>query len=90
MQTGRSKERCLLVTMTNEPFQPVRLYYAVPDAWLVTRKLEALRCVVEAPIERCRQWLYHAVETIFRKRGDPIAASAIVSGRGQDVAVRIQ
>ena len=34
--------------------------YAVPDASLVTRKLKALRCVVEAPIERCRQWLYHA------------------------------
>jgi hypothetical protein len=59
-------ERCLLVTMTSEPFQPVRLYYAVPDASLVTGKLEALRCVVEAPIERCRQWLYHAEAASIR------------------------
>ena len=66
MQHGRSKERCLLVTTTNEPFQPVRLYYAVPDASLVTRKLEVLRCVVEAPIERCRQWLYHAEAASIR------------------------
>lgn len=66
MQTGHSKERCLLATMTNEPFQPVRLYYAVPEASLVTRKLKALRCVVEAPVERCRQWLYHAEAASIR------------------------
>jgi hypothetical protein len=46
--------------MTNEPFQPVRLYYAVPDQAFVIRKLTALRCMVEAPSERCWQWLFHA------------------------------
>ena len=52
--------------MTNEPFQPVRLYYAVPDQSLVIRKLTALRCMVEAPIERCWQWLFHAEAASLR------------------------
>jgi len=52
--------------MTNEPFQPVRLYYAVPDQPLVIRKLTALRCMVEAPIERCWQWLFHAEAASLR------------------------
>ena len=60
MQTGPAKERHLLVTMTNEPLQPVRLYYAVPDQALVRRKLAALRCMAEVPLERCWQWLFHA------------------------------
>jgi hypothetical protein len=54
------------VTMTNEPFQPVRLYYAVPDESFVIRKLTALHCMVEAPLERCWQWLYHAEAASLR------------------------
>lgn len=53
------QQRRLLATMTNEPFQPVRLYYTVPDKSLVVRKLEKLACMVEAPHERCWQWLFH-------------------------------
>jgi hypothetical protein len=45
--------------MTNEPFQPVRLYYAVPDKSFVERKLKKLECMVEVPHERCWQWLFH-------------------------------
>jgi hypothetical protein len=66
MQAEPAKERRLLVTMTNEPFQPVRLYYAVPDPSFVIRRLTALRCMVEAPIERCWQWLYHAEAASLR------------------------
>lgn len=66
MQTVPTEERQLLATMTNEPFQPVRLYYAVPDPPSVMRKLTALRCMVEAPIERCWQWLFHAEAASLR------------------------
>jgi len=55
-----SKNRCLLATMTNEPFQPVRLYYSIPDRSFVTEKLRALKCMVEVPPERCWQWQFHA------------------------------
>ena len=54
------------MTMTNEPFQPVRLYYAVPDQSFVVKKLTALHCMVEAPLERCWQWLYHAEAASLR------------------------
>jgi hypothetical protein len=66
MQTRPAKQRYLLATMTNEPFQPVRLYYAVPDPSLVRRKLTALRCMVKAPIERGWQWQYHAEAASLR------------------------
>lgn len=59
MQTRPANERHLLVTMTNEPFQPVRLYYAVPAASRVIRKLKSLACMVEVRSERCWQWLFH-------------------------------
>jgi hypothetical protein len=39
MKTRHVKERHLLVTMTNEPFQPAGLYYSVTDQALVIRKL---------------------------------------------------
>ena len=53
--TRDSGERPLLVTMTKEPFQPVRLYYAVPDSSFLTERLRCLECVVEAPLEQCGQ-----------------------------------
>jgi hypothetical protein len=46
--------------MTNEPWQPVRLYYSIPDRPFVTERLKGLKCMVEVPPERCWQWLYHA------------------------------
>lgn len=59
----RSREvnevRRLLVTTTQEPFQPVRLSYAIPDRSLVTARLRGLKCLVEAPAERCWRWLCH-------------------------------
>jgi hypothetical protein len=55
-----SEGRSLLRTTTQEPFQPVRLSYAIPDRSFVSAQLRGLKCVVEAPLERCWQWLYHS------------------------------
>jgi hypothetical protein len=52
--------RRLLATMTQEPFQPVRLYYSIPDRSLVAERLRGLKCMVEVPYDRSWQWLYHA------------------------------
>jgi len=60
------KQRCLLATMTGEPFQPVRLYYSIPDRLFVTEKLRALKCMVEVPPERCWQWLFHGEAASLR------------------------
>lgn len=66
MKTMPAKERRLLVTMTNEPFQPVRLYYATPDQSFVVERLRRLECMVEALPERCWQWLFHAEAASLR------------------------
>lgn len=58
--TRPPENRCLLATMTKEPFQPVRLYYSIPGRSFVTEKLRGLKCMVEVPPERCWQWLFHA------------------------------
>ncbi len=55
----QQSQRSLLVTMTKEPFQPVRLYYRIPSRPAVSTKLRGLECTVEDPIDRCWQWLYH-------------------------------
>jgi len=86
MKTRPAKKRQLLATMTNEPFQPARLYYAVPDAALVVRKLRALQCMVEVPSEGCWQWLFHAEAASLRFPGGsyddvPEAKRPIVLGR---------
>lgn len=57
--TKHQNARPLLVTMTKEPFQPVRLYYRIPARPTVINKLRGLECVVEDPTERCWQWLFH-------------------------------
>lgn len=54
------QQRSLLATMTNEPFQPVRLYYTVPDKTFVVKKLRKLACTVAGPSDQCWEWLYHA------------------------------
>ena len=60
------KQRCLLATMTNEPFQPARLYYAIPDRKSVVEKLRSLKCMVEVPPEDCWQWLFQAEAASLR------------------------
>lgn len=59
----------LLMTLTNEPFQPVRLYYSIPDRASLSRRLSSLECIVEAPEERCWQWLFHAEAASLRFGG---------------------
>lgn len=53
-----STERHLLATMTNEFFQPVRLYYSIPSQSYVTKKFQHLQCMGEVPSEQCWQWLF--------------------------------
>jgi hypothetical protein len=62
----RSKERRLLATMTNEPFQPIRLYYTIRNPSFVTDRLRALGCVEEVPADRCWRWLFHAEAASLR------------------------
>jgi hypothetical protein len=66
MSANMMKPRCLLATMTNEPFQPVRLYYSIPDRSFVTGRLQALECMVEVPPERCWQWLFDSEAASLR------------------------
>lgn len=61
--------RHLLMTLTNEPFQPVRIYYSIPDRALVSRKLRTLECMLEVPEEHCWQWLFHAEAASLRFGG---------------------
>jgi len=60
MKDAKGRERPLLVTMTKEPFQPVRVYYAAPAPPSVVRRLRGLACMVEERAQRCWQWLFHA------------------------------
>lgn len=57
------------MTLTNEPIQPVRLYYSIPERALVTRKLGTLECMMDAPEEHCWQWLFHAEAASLRFGG---------------------
>lgn len=52
--------RRLLATMTNEPFQPVRLYYAIPSRAFVEERLRRLDCMADVAHEQCWQWLFEA------------------------------
>jgi hypothetical protein len=63
------KQRCLLATITGEPFQPVRLYYSIPDRLFVVKKLRAMKCMLEVPPERCWQWLFQSEAAALRFPG---------------------
>lgn len=52
----RSKR--LLVTMTGEPVQPVRLYYQIPNQKHVLGRLSALESVDHIPERHQLEWLY--------------------------------
>jgi hypothetical protein len=78
-------ERRLLMTLTNEPFQPVRLYYSIPDRDLVSGRLRTLECLVETPDEQCWQWLFQAEAASLRFGGGyedvPMERRPIILGR---------
>lgn len=48
----------LLVTSTKEPFQPVRIYYSIPDKPFIIRVFNGLRCVGLEAGGRAWDWLY--------------------------------
>jgi hypothetical protein len=53
--------RTLLALLTKEPFQPIRLYFAVPGREEVLAKLINLRCIDTDPAEEgCWPWLFDA------------------------------
>lgn len=60
MSSKTVQERVLLATMTNEPFQPVRLYYSIPSASAVIEKLRRLKCMSEVPHQQCWEWSLEA------------------------------
>jgi len=66
MRSESPKDKGLVVTLTNEPFQPVRLFYAIPDRAFVLRKLRQVKCVVEVPEERCWHWLFEGESASLR------------------------
>lgn len=85
MPSGSATKRTLIATMTNEPFQPVRLYYAIPGRAPVTARLRELECVAEAPAERCWQWLFHGEAAPLRFGAGyddvPVERRPIILGR---------
>ena len=81
-----TRERKLLTTMTREPFQPVRLHYAVPDRSSVIGTFKKLECMMAVPEAKCWQWLYHAevasLRFTFGSYDDvPLEMRPIVLGR---------
>jgi hypothetical protein len=85
MPSAPRTNRTLLATMTHEPFQPVRLYYAIPGRAPVTARLRELECVVEVPNERCWQWLFHGEAASLRFSAGyddvPVERRPIILGR---------
>ncbi len=75
----------LLVTMTKEPFQPVRLYYTIPSRGFIGQRLAALRCMSKEPQGKGWQWLHHAEAeglTFFAGHADvPKEVQPIILGR---------
>jgi len=57
MSAGNEEKR-LQVTLTGEPVQPIRLYYAVRDKELLVRRLRRLRCMDFDPREKRWVWVY--------------------------------
>lgn len=68
--TRKDSETSLLVTITGEAFQPVRLYYSVPSESAVARIFATLRCMAESRQGSQWGWLYQA-EAKGLKFGDP-------------------
>jgi len=77
----------LLATTTNEPFQPVRIYYAVPDVAALMAKLQALDCMNVDPTRNFLEWLFDHEAASLRFPGTfedvPVSKRPIVLGRLQ-------
>jgi hypothetical protein len=55
----QTSKRVLVTTLTKEPFQPVRLYYRIPNRQVVQAKFRRLKCMAWEPDEQNWEWLYH-------------------------------
>src|SRR5262245_40877270 len=82
--SSANQTRTLLVTMTGEPFQPVRLYYSVPNKVAATRIFIALRCMAK---EASGAWLWHydeeacAIKFVRPRHELPEEVHPIILGR---------
>jgi hypothetical protein len=71
--------------MTGDPFQPVRIYYSIPDRAFVTRKLRKLACMDPDPRDGCWQWLFEGEAASLRFatgiENVPVERRPIILGR---------
>ncbi|MCA9780340.1 MAG: hypothetical protein KC800_26625 [Candidatus Eremiobacteraeota bacterium] len=72
--------------MTQEPFQPVRIYYSVANISAVKAKLRSLKCMSEVPDQNCWEWTFEAEAASLRfgvggYDDVPLARRPIVIGR---------
>jgi hypothetical protein len=75
----------LLSTVTGEAFQPVRLYYEIPNGEAVTKAFKKLACMDHDRRAGCWVWLYEREAARLRfgmpRESLPAAAHPIVIGR---------
>jgi hypothetical protein len=57
-QGGACMKKKLVMTMTGEIFQPIRLYYRVPDAKKLRQAFDKLRCMSFEPVAKRWTWLF--------------------------------
>jgi hypothetical protein len=69
----------LLATTTNEPFQPVRIYFAVPDADALMAKLQTLACMNVDPTRNCLEWLFDQESASLPREGEMVLERAFKS-----------
>jgi hypothetical protein len=86
MESKPQNNRPLLTTLTNEPFQLIRLYYQIPSRAEIIQKLKTLECMAEDPAKECWDWLYHGemVELRFAMacyNDIPVERRPIILGR---------
>jgi hypothetical protein len=81
----RTQSKHLLMTLTSEPLQPVRLYSSIPSRALMISKLATLECILQVPEKNCWQWLFHADAAALRFSGGykdvPKESRQIILGR---------
>jgi len=70
----------LLVTSTKEPFQPVRIYYSIPDKPFIIRVFNGFRCVGLEAGGRAWDWLYPLADVIHE-----VINTGVQNGTIQDI-----
>ena len=81
---GAGRGKPLLLTTTGDPYQPVRIFYTIPDRTAAIRRLEALECIDKHPTEQVWGWSYCdeaadlAIGPISPGAMDPAAAPILI------------